>query len=86
MLGLAPRRALSRGGMTMLTPEQIEAICQELLGSWTKRLVGEHSTPVLLLGAGHDDKSGQLVICTTEEMSNDEIMDFLAGALYMMNR
>jgi len=68
----------------MISTEEIEAICQERLGEWTKRLVGEHATPIVLVGVGHDHKSGQLVLCTTEEMSNDEIMNFLAGALFMM--
>jgi hypothetical protein len=61
--------------------KEIESICQERLGRWTKRLVEEHSTPVVLVAVGHDHKKGQLTICTTEEMTDPEIKLFLEGAL-----
>lgn len=61
--------------------QEIEAICTERLGRWRRRLVEEHSTPVFLLGAGHDHKIGQVVLCTLEEMSDSDIADFLYGAL-----
>ena len=61
--------------------EEVKAICDERLGRWTQRLVGEHATPVLLLGVGHDHKSGQLVVLTMEEVSNLELVLFARGAV-----
>jgi len=64
--------------------EEIEAICKERLGNWQGRLVNEHSTPVLLLGVGHDHKMGQVVLCTTEDMSDLEIINFVQGTLNLL--
>ena len=63
---------------------EIETVCRDRLGGWTKRLVEEHSTPILLVGVGHDHKKGQVVLCMPEEMSDQEVMHFLQGALNMM--
>lgn len=67
-----------------MNPDEIEDICSVRLEGWTKRLTQEHSTPVLLLGVGHDHKKGQLVICTTEEMTDRDIQLFLEGALMQL--
>lgn len=64
--------------------EEIETICKERLEGWQKRLVDEHSTPILVVGVGHDHKKGQLVLCIPEEMTRLEVMVFLEGALNMM--
>ena len=63
---------------------EIETICRDRLGGWTKRLVEEHSTPILLVGVGHDHKTGQVVLCMPEEMTDLEVMHFLEGALNML--
>lgn len=65
-----------------MTDEEIKTICVQRLGSWTSRLTGEHATPVLLVGIGHDHKGGQVVICTTEEMGQKDIIAFLALAVH----
>lgn len=64
--------------------EEIQTICRERLEGWQKRLVQEHSTPILLVGVGHDNKTGQVVLCIPEEMTNREVMHFLQGALNMI--
>jgi hypothetical protein len=64
-----------------MTSEEIKTICQERLGSWQERLVESHATPAVLLGVGHDQHSGDIVICTVEEMSNENIILFLQDAL-----
>ena len=61
---------------------EINAICDERLGRWTQRLVGEHATPVLLVGVGHDHKEGAVVLCTLEDMSDVELLLFLRGAAH----
>ena len=63
---------------------EIEAIGRERLEGWRNRLVNEHSTPILLVGVGHDHKKGQVTLCVPEEMSDEEIKYFLMGALNML--
>lgn len=64
--------------------EEIKAICDERLGSWTNRLVGEHATPILLVGVGHDHKKGDLVLCTLEDLDDMELLLFLQGAVHKL--
>lgn len=59
----------------------VRKITHERLGSWEKRLVNSHATPALLLGVGHDHVKGQLVVCVTEDRSNEEIILLLQGAI-----
>jgi hypothetical protein len=63
----------------------VEAITHERLARWERKLAGEHATPILLLGVGHDHVSGQLVICTCEEVSDAQLVAFLRAALEMLN-
>jgi hypothetical protein len=65
--------------MTM-TSYRVREICKERLAGWTEQLVGEHATPVILIGVGHDHKSGQLTVVTTEDLPNDAVAAFLEGA------
>lgn len=65
-----------------MTPDDIKAICVQRLGSWTSRLTEQHATPMVLVGVGHDHKSGQVVVLTTEEMSQQDIVAFLALAVH----
>ena len=60
---------------------RVREICKQRLGLWTDDLVGDHATPVLLLGIGHDDKKGNISICTVEEMERDKLIKFVAHAL-----
>ena len=63
---------------------EVKAICNERLGRWTDRLVGEHATPVLLVGVGHDYKKGALVLCTLEDLDDVELLLFLRGAVHKL--
>lgn len=58
-----------------------EQITKERFERWAKRLSESHATPALLVGIGHDQVKGQVVICTLEDFSNDEIRAFLVFAL-----
>lgn len=53
------------------TPSQIKAVCDERLGRWTRKLVAENATPLVLIGVSHGQKSGQLVVCVPEEVSDE---------------
>lgn len=64
-----------------MTNKEIEAICDERWRRWTERLIEQHSTPLVLLGVGQDSKSGQVTICTLEEMTDGEILLFLEATL-----
>jgi hypothetical protein len=57
----------------------VEAITNERLAKWIKHLGNEHATPLLLVGIGHDEKSGQVVICAVDEPETDP--DFLKRIL-----
>jgi len=60
---------------------QIDSISKQRLYSWKEKLNAEHATPVLLLGVGHDHNNGKIVICVTEDRSDQEIILFLEKAL-----
>jgi hypothetical protein len=52
----------------------VKRINRDRLSSWEKQLTGSHATPFILVGVGHDHVSGQLVVCTTEDRSNTDII------------
>ena len=60
---------------------KIEQIWCERIPSWAAKLQSEHATPVILIGVGHDHKSGQLVICVPEDFTDSIIMDLLDAAI-----
>lgn len=55
-----------------MTTDMIEKICRERIGGWVEKLVREHSTPLLLVGVGHDAKRGQITLCTLDEPIADK--------------
>lgn len=59
----------------------ISRICSDRLDSWSQLLVKDHATPVLLLGIGHDHRSGTVSLCTLEGIPNQDIEKFLLLAL-----
>ena len=61
--------------------KKINEICTERLGRWQKKLEGEHATPQLLLGVGHDHNKGKMVVVVTEDCDDDQLELWLAGAL-----
>ena len=65
---------------------QIEQISKERLDRWVNFLVSEHATPVVLVGVGHDHKSGTVVLCAPESMTDIEIDNFLTGALLRLRQ
>ena len=64
--------------------EEIAAICDERLGKWKGRLAEEHATPVVLIGVGHEHHSGLLVVLTTEDTPNKDLVEFLLSAAHWL--
>lgn len=64
-----------------MTRDQVAAINRDRLARWAEKLTREHATPVLLLGVGHDHTSGQVVLCTLEDLDDAKLAIFLRGAL-----
>lgn len=62
-------------------PVNVRKINHERLGRWEKRLNENHSTPVILVGAGHDQVKGQVMVLTTEDRTDEEVILFLREAL-----
>lgn len=58
-----------------------EQITDERLDRWKKRLSESHSTPILLMGVGHDHVFGRPVLCTTEDITNEQLCVFLRAAI-----
>jgi hypothetical protein len=54
-----------------MTPEEIRALTAARLAGWTEKLVGDHATPVLLIGFGHDAHSGEIVLIVVDEDAFD---------------
>lgn len=65
----------------MMDTAKVKSINVKRLSSWGDRLTENHATPVLLLGIGHDHKSGQINVLVTEDMSDAEILLFVKKAL-----
>lgn len=57
--------------------ERVDEINKIRLFGWRKQLTKQHSTPVMLVGVGHDHNSGQVTLLVTEEMNDQEILLFL---------
>jgi hypothetical protein len=64
-----------------MTDQRCDHITATRLLDWRKRLTAEHATPAVLLGIGHDHASGKLVICTPEDMSDDDLLTLIEGIL-----
>lgn len=65
---------------------KLEEICCERLQKWTFKLLSEHSTPAILIGIGHDHKSGQITICAPENFTDFEIKAILKAAKLFLNK
>lgn len=55
------------------------------LASWAAKLDQEHATPLLLVGVSHADKSGQIVLITTEDENTATIIAFLRFAIAQLS-
>lgn len=69
-----------------MTSEEIREICNDRLGAWTKCLVEDHATPVILIGEGHDEELGKTVILLIKDLSDGEALAFLSSAARVFSR
>lgn len=65
---------------------KIEQIWCDRITRWGPKLSTEHSTPVILIGIGHDHKSGQITVCVPETFTDFEIMGILKAALFHLKK
>lgn len=61
--------------------ETINKINVDRLTGWKDKLNKSHATPVILIGVAHDHNQGQIVVCTTEERSDQDILLFMREAV-----
>ena len=64
-----------------MTTSEIDSINRTRLDTWRKHLTAGHSTPIILLGVGHDAVSGQWCVCTLEDdcMPDADLVAALRG-------
>lgn len=59
----------------------VKQINHERMNRWKDRLNENNSTPVLLVGVGHDHVEGRLFVLCTEERTDEQVILFLKAAL-----
>lgn len=59
----------------------VKAINDERLGRWKVQMIRRHSTPLILLGIGHDKNLGELTVLCTEDRTDEQLVAFLEAAL-----
>lgn len=67
-----------------MTRDRLHTIVEARLAEWNRDLVADHSTPLLLLGVGHDHKSGSLSLCHVKDMDRGQVVAFLLAAAEML--
>jgi len=66
--------------------DKLEKICFERFQKWGFKLLSEYSTPVILIGIGHDHKSGQITVCVPENFTDFEIIGILKATLLQLKK
>jgi hypothetical protein len=65
----------------IVMPVNVKKINAERLAGWEKRLNEHHSTPIVLVGVGHDHVNARIFILCTEDRTDDEVILFLKETL-----
>lgn len=88
LLTLLPRAfAYLESGGTSKQPESsgapmtVPSINATRLASWKDRLDEQNSTPQILIAIGHGRVTGRLMVLTTEDLTNSELIVFMEGAI-----
>ena len=60
-----------------------ERVTTDRLAAWARDLAGDHATPLLLVGVGHDHTRGTIVVCAVDdaEMTDARLRAFLRYAI-----
>jgi hypothetical protein len=61
-------------------------ITEERLNRWMDKLAAEDATPLILVAVGHNRNSGKLVVCTVEDVPDDQLALYLRGAAKELDR
>jgi len=61
-------------------------ITRERLAKWSKHFTENTATPVVLVGVGHGEHSGKIVVCCTEDLSDEYLVAFLTNARELVVR
>lgn len=69
----------------MMTAAQIIRINNERLSNWGTQLSDNHCTPAILIGIGHDHRSGELHVCIPENMPMQMALCYLASVLRQLS-
>ncbi len=72
--------------MDFMDQETIRLICETRLEGWGRKLVSDMATPLILIGIGHEEMSGTLVLCTVEDtmMRNELLVAFLRKVIQIL--
>ena len=73
-------------GCDPLDSNKVKQICSDRLQRWIFKLLTEHSTPVCLIGIGHDHKQGQVTVCIPEDFTDDVIIGMLEVAIFNLKK
>ncbi len=58
-----------------------EQIANARLESWKHKLADFNATPLVLIGVGHEHKSGELVVCVPNNVEDDLLIGALVFAI-----
>lgn len=53
-----------------MSAQQIQQITTDRLAKWAQRAIRNNATPMILINIGHGHNSGQISLCTVEDMDN----------------
>ena len=67
-----------------MTDNQIEAVIGDRFGRRTRHLRDAHATPLFTLGLNVD--RSEFVLCTLEEVPDEQVVQMLESALALMRR
>lgn len=66
--------------------ELLLTIVETRFKGWTDKMVGHHATPMVCIGIGHGDVSGQICVVCIEEFSNEQLHDLIKKTLDALER
>jgi hypothetical protein len=59
----------------------VKHINDERLGRWKVQMIRRHSTPLILIGIGHDHNSGEITLLCTEDRTDEQLLLFMENAV-----
>ncbi len=84
MTSVSSSSSYERSYAAAMTERECFRICRERLEGWRDNLVKEHTTPLLLIGVGHDDQAGHATLLTTEDVSHENLLAVVRGTLRLL--